>query len=150
MKQPGIDASRALRASLSQREPAYRGTYYAYEGFVVDPCALQPRVPLWIGGRTLRSLRRAVALADGWVPFALKTADIAGMLAKLERPAGFEVILDADRRMDPTGEPAQALDTLAALARAGVTIAYATVVQRSLAHYLEQLEALQRVNTQLD
>src|SRR3954471_15889488 len=32
------DSLRALRASLSQKEPAYTGTHYAYEGFVVDPC----------------------------------------------------------------------------------------------------------------
>jgi probable F420-dependent oxidoreductase len=145
----GDDALRALRACLSQREPSYRGTHYAFEGFVVDPCAVQPRVPIWIGGRSFRSLRRAVALGDGWAPFALKTADVAGMLARIERPAGFEVILDADRRMDPAGEPAQALDTLAGLARAGVTIAYANVEHRSLAHYLEQLEALVRVNENL-
>jgi len=55
------DAVRALRASLSEYEPAYRGEHYAYDGFVVDPCAVQPRVPIWIGGRTARSLRRAIS-----------------------------------------------------------------------------------------
>ena len=54
------DAIRALRASLSQIEPVYRGEHYAYDGLVVDPCAVQPRVPIWVGGRTARSLRRAV------------------------------------------------------------------------------------------
>jgi probable F420-dependent oxidoreductase len=145
----GDDALRALRASLSRREPAYRGTHYQYEGFVIDPCALQPRVPIWIGGRSLRSLRRALELGDGWGPFALKTADVGAMLARFERPASFEVIVEADRRMDPAAEPGQALDALDALARAGTTIAYAAVVHRSLAHYLEQLEALMRVNSQL-
>jgi probable F420-dependent oxidoreductase len=145
----GDDALRALRAALSQREPSYRGTHYAFEGFVIDPCAVQARVPIWIGGRSFRSLRRAVALGDGWAPFALKTADVAAMLARIERPAGFEVILGADRRMDPVRAPAQALDTLAALARAGVTIAYATVEQNSLAEYLEQLEALKQVSERL-
>ena len=52
------DALRALRASLSEREPAYHGDFYDFEGFVVDPCAVQERVPIWVGGRTLRSLRR--------------------------------------------------------------------------------------------
>jgi probable F420-dependent oxidoreductase len=143
------DALRGLRASLGQREPAYRGTHYAWEGFVIDPCALQARVPIWIGGRTLRSLRRALRLGDGWAPFSLKTADVKAMLARVERPAGFEVILDADARMDPAGEPGPALDQLAQLARTGVTIAYATVVHESLAHYLEQLEALAELARQL-
>jgi len=76
------DSLRALRASLSRREPVYHGTHYDYEGFVVDPWALQPRVPIWIGGKTARSLRRAVELADGWVPFALTDEQIQNMLAK--------------------------------------------------------------------
>src|SRR6266511_4721325 len=65
----GDDAIRALRASLSQLKPEYSGEHYAYDGVVVDPCAVQPRVPIWVGGRTARSLRRAVELADGWAPF---------------------------------------------------------------------------------
>jgi probable F420-dependent oxidoreductase len=139
----GDDALRALRAALSQREPSYRGTHYAFERFVIDPCAVQPRVPIWIGGRSLRSLRRAAALGEGWAPFALKSADVSAMLARIERPAAFEVVLAPDRPVDPSAEPAAALDALAGLERAGVTIAYAAVVQHSLAHYLEQLEALQ-------
>src|SRR5436305_6741332 len=75
------DALRALRASLSRRKPVYHGTHYDYEGFVVDPWAVQERVPIWIGGKTARSLRRAVELADGWVPFALSSEEIKEMLA---------------------------------------------------------------------
>jgi probable F420-dependent oxidoreductase len=48
------DALRALRGSLAQRLPSYAGTHYRYEGFLVDPCAVNPRVPFWIGGRTYR------------------------------------------------------------------------------------------------
>src|SRR6266480_3041240 len=44
------DAIRALRSSLSQLEPEYRGSHYAFDGFVVDPCAEQLRVPIWVGG----------------------------------------------------------------------------------------------------
>ncbi|MEK8145924.1 TIGR03619 family F420-dependent LLM class oxidoreductase [Streptomyces sp. M10(2022)] len=62
------DALAALRASLSQREPAYHGEHFDYDEFVVEPHAVQDRVPLWIGGRTPRSLRRAVAYGDGWCP----------------------------------------------------------------------------------
>ena len=65
----GDDALEALRASLSVPEPAYHGEFYSFDGMVVDPCAVQARVPIWIGGRTLRSLRRAATLADGWAPF---------------------------------------------------------------------------------
>src|SRR3954469_17816171 len=56
------DAMRALRAALSQSRPEYHGACYEFEGLVVDPCALQEHVPMWVGGRTARSLRRAVEL----------------------------------------------------------------------------------------
>ncbi len=80
------DALRALRAALSQPEPAYHGEFYAFDGFVVEPCAAQERVPLWVGGRTLRSLRRAVALADGWSPFAVKPAQVEEWLEPRRAP----------------------------------------------------------------
>src|SRR6476661_2865517 len=51
------DAMRALRAALSQPTPEYHGAFYDFEGFVIDPCAQQERVPMWVGGRTARSLR---------------------------------------------------------------------------------------------
>src|SRR5258705_9920030 len=35
------DAMRALRLSLSQREPEYRGAHYDFGGFVIDPHARQ-------------------------------------------------------------------------------------------------------------
>ena len=65
----GDDALRALRAALPSNEPTYDGEYYSFGGLTVDPCALQPHMPFWIGGRTKRSLRRAVTLADGWCPY---------------------------------------------------------------------------------
>lgn len=61
----GDDALRALRAALPTNEPAYDGEFYSFAGLTVDPCAVQPYLPIWIGGRTRRSLRRAVTLADG-------------------------------------------------------------------------------------
>ena len=69
----GDDALRALRTSFGRRQPEYHGEFYDYEGVLVDPCGVQQTVPLWIGGRTARSLRRAVELADGWAPFGLRS-----------------------------------------------------------------------------
>ena len=42
---------------------------------------MQTEIPLSVGGRTARSLRRAVELGDGWAPFGLRTDDIAAMVA---------------------------------------------------------------------
>ncbi|MGZ4714886.1 MAG: TIGR03619 family F420-dependent LLM class oxidoreductase, partial [Acidimicrobiia bacterium] len=74
------DAMRALRASLSQPEPSYDGPHFSYTGFLVEPHAVQAHVPLWVGGRTARSLRRAVELGDAWAPFGLRTADLGELL----------------------------------------------------------------------
>jgi probable F420-dependent oxidoreductase len=142
----GNDALLALRASLSKAEPTYDGTYYSYAGLVVDPCAVQAYVPIWIGGRTLRSLRRAVRLADGWCPFAVTLAQAHQWLSQVELPDGFEVRLAPSRPLDPMEQPQATADALTELAGAGATIAAAHLVHHSLAHYLEQLEALVTVN----
>ncbi len=138
----GDDALRALRAALSSNEPAYEGEYYSFGGLTVDPCALQPHMPIWIGGRTQRSLRRALALADGWCPFNVSAATAAEWLQAREVPAGFEVVLPADRALDPVGEPASAEETLQTMAAAGTTVLSARFIHRSLEHYLEQIHAL--------
>jgi probable F420-dependent oxidoreductase len=136
------DALVALRASLSREQPAYHGSHYDYDGLVVRPCAVQPRVPLWVGGRTRRSLRRAVALADGWAPFGVSVTQVADWLAGVELPDGFEVVISPERALDPSDGASACADALGALAAAGTTIVAARVVHHSLAHYLEQLEAL--------
>jgi probable F420-dependent oxidoreductase len=151
------DAIRALRASLSQIEPVYRGEHYAYDGFVVDPCAVQPRVPIWVGGRTARSLRRAVELADGWAPFGLARADLAAMIARAhateawvaraeaaEAPP-FEIVLQNEHPFDPGAEANRVRDAAARLADAGATTLNVRVVHHSLAHYLEQLAAMREL-----
>jgi probable F420-dependent oxidoreductase len=83
------DALRAIRAVWGRRIPEYHGEHYDFEGLVVDPHAARTDVPLWIGGRTRRSLRRAVELGDGWSPFAVSLDDVTGMLAwARSRPEG--------------------------------------------------------------
>jgi probable F420-dependent oxidoreductase len=78
----GDDALRALRASLGQRMPEYHGPYYDFANFIIDPCAIQAPVPLWIGGRSVRSLRRAITLGDGWSPFGLTIEEMGVMIAR--------------------------------------------------------------------
>ena len=65
------EAMSALRGALATNHPVHQGKYYNYDSVVMYPCALQLRVPIWVGGRTRRSLRRAVELGDGWMPFGL-------------------------------------------------------------------------------
>ena len=136
------DALRALRAALASNQPSYHGEYYSFDGLIVDPCALQAHMPFWIGGRTKRSLRRAVTLAEGWCPFGIPVATAAEWLRAHDLPAGFEVVLAADRPLDPAGDPDGTRQTLSTMAAAGTTTVSARFVHHSLEHYLEQLHAL--------
>jgi probable F420-dependent oxidoreductase len=136
------DALRALRASLSRKDPSYEGMFYKYGGLIVDPCAVQERVPIWIGGRTLRSLRRAVRLADGWCPFAVSIERAHEWLRRVEIPKYFQVRLGPAVPFDPIQQPQGTTNGLIQLVEAGATIAEARLVHHSLPHYLEQLEAL--------
>lgn len=136
------DALAALRASLSQREPAYHGAHFDYAGLVVEPHAVQTRVPLWIGGRTPRSLRRAVTHGDGWVPFGLPLERLGEMVGAAELPEGFEVVLSAGRPLDPSGDPDRTAEALRRVSAAGATVVSVSLSAESAGHYLEQLEAL--------
>ena len=145
----GDDALRALRASLSRAEPEYHGTHHDYDRFVVDPCAMQERVPIWVGGRTARSLRRAVELADGWAPFGLGSTDLAEMLQRARateawerRAQPFEVVLQNERPLDPGEEPERVTDRVARFAEIGATILSVRFTHHAPDHYVEQLAAM--------
>ncbi|UXA09716.1 TIGR03619 family F420-dependent LLM class oxidoreductase [Mycobacterium sp. SMC-8] len=141
------DAIRALRSSLSVREPSYRGEFYRYEAIVVEPSAVQPRVPIWVGGRSRRSLRRAVTLADGWMPFGLRSVEIAEMLAAQDIPDRFDVILPVGP-LDP-GARAACLKRLRTLRGVGATGVTCTVAASSVDHYCEQLASLRELVEEL-
>ncbi|OJZ69910.1 LLM class F420-dependent oxidoreductase [Mycobacterium paraffinicum] len=138
----GDDAIEALRASLSVPEPAYRGEFYAFDGLVVDPCAVQQRVPIWVGGRTLRSLRRAATLADGWAPFSVGLRQARDWLSRFELRPEFEVVLPPPAPLDPVNEPERTRDAIGEAAAHGATIVPAVFRHTSLQHYLDQLQAL--------
>jgi probable F420-dependent oxidoreductase len=145
----GDDALRALRAALGQREPAYKGPYYDFGGLVVDPCAVQPKVPFWIGGRSGLSLRRAVELAEGWVPFGLEIEAMAAMVARAQdtdawaaRAQPLEIVLSAGRQLDPLADADGAAASLRSLFAAGATKIQIRLRADSAAHYIEQLERL--------
>lgn len=143
------DALAALRASLSQSRPEYHGPFYDFDGVVVEPHAVQPRVPLWIGGRTLRSLRRATTLGDGWVPFGLSLDELCALLARVDVPENFEVVLSAGAPLDPIGSPDTVARSLEKRREAGTTVVSATLASTSATHYCEQLEALRQLGDTL-
>ena len=136
------DALRALRASMGRSLVEYHGSHYDFEDLLVEPHAVNEQVPIWVGGRSPRSLARARALADGWAPFGLKRADFASWIERSPLPEGLEVVAQPGELVDPCAEPDRVDDLLAAWAAAGATVVDLHLVHHSLPHYLEQLEAL--------
>ncbi|MDF1604685.1 LLM class F420-dependent oxidoreductase [Nocardioides sp. YIM 152315] len=140
------DALRALRAAWGTRVVSYDGPFYAFDDLVVQPHAAQVRLPVWVGGHSARALRRAVTLGDGWAPapVAFRGPDpqrLREMLATVDLPAGFDVLLGAAHPLDPVGDADRVRAVVAEAADAGATVLRLTVVHRSLEHYLEQLAA---------
>ena len=129
------ESLRQLKASFGRQRPE------PWPDMVVDPCGVQTEVPIWIGGRTRRSLRRAVELADGWAPFGLSVDGLAAMLRSVELPAGFEAVLTSERPLDPAGDPDATREELERLTDAGATVVNIRVVHNSCAHFIEQIEA---------
>ncbi len=119
---------------------------------VVDPCSVQDPVPLWIGGRTGRSLRRAVELGDGWMPFGLSASELGALVTKARATAAWdarqqplELVLPNGRAADPVGDPEGAGRIVERLVEAGATALQLGFVHHSVAHYVEQLEAMVEV-----
>jgi probable F420-dependent oxidoreductase len=145
----GDDAIRAIRAAMGRRMPEYSGPYYRFSDFIIDPCAIQQDMPIWIGGRSVRSLRRAVELGDGWAPFGLAVPEMQEMIEKAKdspsweaRRKPLELALRHEGQLDPIGEPGLTAERVAATFDAGATLMHTGIESRSAAHYVEQLEAL--------
>jgi probable F420-dependent oxidoreductase len=140
------EALAALRGSLSHRHPEFHGRYYDYENVVVDPCGIQPSIPIWVGGRTARSLQRAIELGDGWTPFGLGFEELAALLdraratpAWASRTTALDLILPSGELLDPMGDPDEARRLVVRLARLGATVIQLRIQHHSADHCIEQL-----------
>jgi probable F420-dependent oxidoreductase len=143
-----VDALKALRAALGHPQPVYQGTHFAFRDVVVDPCALQPHLPIWLGGRTARSLRRAVKFAEGWDPFGLSLEQLTVLLGRArawpewrEREVPMELIFAPEQRVDVSGPAriAATIDLLGRYERIGATTMNLHFAHRSCDDLVDQL-----------
>jgi probable F420-dependent oxidoreductase len=150
------DAIRAIRAAWGHRVPEYHGTHYDFEGFIVEPSGLPRPVEVWVGGRTRRSLRRALELGDAWMPFGFKLDELTQLLTAdrvrdelsrraEERGGPLKLILAPEPPIDPLGEPDRTAEFLASYVAIGATGFSVRFEHRSPAHYCEQMAALKSV-----
>jgi probable F420-dependent oxidoreductase len=160
------EAIAAMRRAWTERGVELEGRHFRAEGNTMLPAPLQkPHPPIWVGGNSRRAIRRAVELADGWLPFpaparmarhirtaALETLD--DLRARLDYardhaarvgrttpldvcfvPFGFEI--DAVRPPDPSA----VLQTIAELEAAGVSWLMLNVPCESRADYCAKITA---------
>lgn len=151
------DSIRAIRAAWGVEVPEYQGSHYSFSGFIVDPAGVPRHLPIWVGGRTRRSLRRAVELGDGWVPFGLRLEKLTAMLgddrtrAMVEaREAPLDIVLAPESPLDPLGDPGTARKVLSDYQAIGATSVSLRFRHESRAHYLEQMAAVAEVAGSLD
>ena len=102
-------------------------------------------VPVWVGGNSLRSLRRAIDQGEGWMPFGLSLDQLDAILGQVERPEGFDVVLGPSRQLDPLGDADRVRRTVDRLAQAGATVASVSLAADSKTHYVEQIHALKEL-----
>jgi probable F420-dependent oxidoreductase len=64
------EALDVIRLALTEDTVAYVGRHFRSRGTTMRPRpAQQPHPPIWIGGNSMRAMRRAVESAQGWCPF---------------------------------------------------------------------------------
>ncbi len=90
------EAILAMKAAWTGETVSMRGRRFQAEANTALPRPLQrPHPPIWVGGNSRRAIRRAVELADGWMPMP-SPARIAPRL----HTAALESIDDLRRRLD--------------------------------------------------
>ncbi len=146
----GIEVIKAL---WTQPKVEYQGDFYrlAGDGMVIKPVH-KPHPPIWLGGHHPDAIRRAAALADGWIGAGASSVDgfkksvqlLRAELEKLGRdPATFPISKRVFLSVDERRETAKAeMDRWMKLVYRRPAGADETEVHGTPSQVREQLEAL--------
>lgn len=140
------------------------GTRFAAHGHTSRPAPVQqPHPPIWVGGNSKQAIRRAVTLADGWMPMitpakfagrrrtaAIETVeDLRGrielaksMAAEMGRTTPFDVAFTPQHLRDFGNEKFEKqrfVDHAGELREAGVTVLCARIPAKTRAEHVERL-----------
>ena len=139
----------AMRAIWTQDRPVFNGKYVHINGLLTDPKPLQkPYPPIWVGGESGPSMRRAARIGDAWYPIGSNNAHLLDTLPRLtvgiarlrdmtqaasRDPAAMGVVYRVKRHGQPapaatdgkrklfTGSVSDTIEDVAALKAIGVT-----------------------------
>jgi probable F420-dependent oxidoreductase len=77
-----IDAFRVL---WTEPSPRFTGRYTRFDGIVLEPKPVQrPHPPIWIGGESGPSMRRAARVGDAWYPIGSNNKHLLDTLPRLK------------------------------------------------------------------
>jgi probable F420-dependent oxidoreductase len=95
----------AFRALWTEKKPKIEGKYVHYNGLLLEPKPVQqPHPPIWVGGESGPSLRRAAKLGDAWYPIGTNNAHLLDSLPRYR--AGIERLR---RATEAAGRPRDAV-----------------------------------------
>lgn len=146
------EAIEVMRAAWTGESVERQGRHFVAAGNTSLPRPVQPGgPPIWIGGNSMRAIRRAVDLADGWAPMpspakaqkrlhtpALESVDdlaarigrVRDYAAEVGRSAPLEIVfmpLGLDMFTNAPVDPEPVVSSIRALAEVGVTYVTTTV-----------------------
>jgi probable F420-dependent oxidoreductase len=79
----------AFKTLWTEKKPRIAGRYVHYDGLLLEPKPVQlPHPPIWVGGESGPSLRRAARLGDAWYPIGTNNAHLLDSLPRYR--AGIE------------------------------------------------------------
>ena len=74
----------AFRTMWTQERAVVHGKYINIDGLLFDPKPVQkPYPPIWVGGETGPSMRRAARIGDAWYPIGSNNAHLLDTLPRL-------------------------------------------------------------------
>jgi len=75
----------AFRTLWTKEKPRIDGRYVHYDGLVLEPKPAQkPHPPIWVGGESGPSLRRAARFGDAWYPIGSNNAHLLDTLPRYQ------------------------------------------------------------------
>ena len=133
----------AFRAVWTQKHVSFAGKYTNIDGLLVDPKPVQqPHPPIWVGGETGPSMRRAARVGDVWYPIGSNKANMLDTLPRLQ--AGIAKLRDLTRQAgrDPAkmGSPIASSATVSR--RRSPPTGTGKLFTGSIAHVIEDIAAL--------
>lgn len=154
----------AVRGAFGEEYVSHSGSFFEYENAGVGPGPVND-LPIWIGGSGQASWKRTGRVGDGWIPMGLDKSDyqeaIDVMTSAAAEAGRGDVALDvgymppwcyllgpAPEGLPPTmlaGGPEALAEDILAAREAGANTMHLKFRSRTLAEYLEQIEAFVEV-----